>query len=100
MHCSGRLPLIIHKGYACVNVNSAGGTPRLTQAILMEKRFARIPTLPLVFAFRIPSEKSYISTICNVRMMSISERILTYTRHMPAPPPDSLWQVYYCYITR
>ncbi len=46
---------------------------KLTQGILMEKGFCQKPILSIAFTVRIPSQKIYITTIYNVRMMS--ERI-------------------------
>ncbi len=52
--------------YLHVNANPVGA-PMLIQGFLIEHGFVRISTLPLAFTVRIPFQKIYMSTICNVK---------------------------------
>ncbi len=56
--------------YLCVRINVNHRNPGWCKECWWRKSLSvRIPTLPLAFMVRMPSQKIYISTICNVRMM-------------------------------
>ncbi len=77
----------------------SGQIRRLTQGILVEKRFVRIATLPLAFTVRVPSQNIYITTICNchndVRKNLLLSEFPVDHHHMPwGWGQDSLWKLH------
>ncbi len=60
----------------------------------MENVYVRIPTLSWTFTIRMPSQKIYISTICNVKMMLewLAGQNPRYGQTDPCQNPEGDWR--------